>query len=261
MKQRLAILTLFLSAFSYGQNVLFSAGEDKTVAVTSVSSIEDADFELSGYLICSDEKQKEINDDFDGIQTELTINGQVIETSGFLRIDHLFSFEDEGDDTYLQKPSIQSEIPLEDIVHSYGKYMVQNGNSLKITYLFKGEIIGAGTLTFNIQEFMNPTADFCDFAAPYLTTEPTFISAISQDFAANNPTSKVVKIWLPYALSKDDEGLEETSGSVLFSQDNDYRMVKYSVTRLNGEIVVQADSYSLISNLHPECVKAFLARE
>jgi len=261
MKHYYFILALLFTSFSFGQQVVFTSGEDKSNVVSTIPSIETADFEIYAHLLVSDEKQKEIFEDFDGIQTELMINDHLIETSGFIRVNHLFSFQDEGEETFHKKPSLQSEIPLKEILQSNGKLMIQNGNVLKINYLFKGEVIGSGSCSFTIEEFKNPNGDFCNLKAPYLTTEPTLIASITAEFTAKNPTHKAVKVWLPYALLLGDEGVEETSGFVLYLLNGDYGMIKYSVTRENGKITATPDTFSEVRNLHPDCVKLFLENE
>lgn len=262
MKLNTLITLLLVSLSSFGQQVIFTDGEDKSTVITSLKSsesIEDPSFVLFSHLPCSDERQKELFDDFDGLKTVLTINGQEIQTEGFLALEHLYSFQADEDETYHKKPSIETEIPLEDILQAYGKFMKSTDNKLTITYIFKENTLASGSIDFSIPQFNVPDGDFCNLKNPYLTNEPAMIAAITADFKVSFADFQLVKVWLPYALSNDGEGTEETTGMVLFTNNGDYGTLKYTVDRVNGNLTVKGNDLFLIQNIHPDCVKAFLA--
>lgn len=262
MKLNALITLLLVSLSSIGQQVIFTAGEDKSTVITSIKSgesIEDPTFELFSHSPCSDDRQKELFEDFDGLKTVLTINGQEIQTEGFLALEHLYSFQADEDETYHIKPSIETEIPLEDILQAYGKFMKPTGNKLTITYIFKENTLASGSIDFSIPQFNEPAGDFCNLKSPYLTNEPAMITAISADFKISFADYQLVKVWLPYALSNDGEGTEETTGMVLFTNNGDYGTLKYTVDRVKGNLSVKGIDSFLIQNIHPDCVKAFLA--
>jgi hypothetical protein len=262
MKLNTFLSLLLLSTASFGQKVLFTVGEDKTSTLTVIpdaESITDEPFELFSHYPCTDERQKEIFEDFDGLQTTISINGIEMTPSGLLEPYHTFSFQADEDETYHVKPSIQSEIPLQSMIQEFGKYMKATGNKLTINYIFKESIIATGEINFNVPQFNQSSGDFCQLKDSYITNEPSLISAITAQFKNEYSTYEIVKVWLPYALSNDGEGVEETTGLVLFKNGGDYGSIKYRIERKNGNISMKGNETMMITNIHPDCVKAFLA--
>lgn len=261
MKTTALFILMLISSATFGQQLLFTIGDDKTKVINTIppaESINNSEFELFSHYSCSNERQEEIYNDFDGIISKLTINGHEIELLGFDEIDHLFSFQADEDETYHMLPSIQSEIPLQSILQGNGKLMNATGNKLTLEYFFKDELIASGNLTFDIPQFNEPSGDFCQLRPSYISDLPEFVTAMSDDFAVSFSHYQLLKAWLPSALSNVD-GLESTSGIVLFSDNGNYGTINYEISRQNGIITVEYSLFYIVKNIHPDCVKTFLA--
>lgn len=265
----ITILAL-LGSNVFGQKVVFTSGEDKENVISVIpkaNSIDDDEFDLYCHLICSNERQKEIDEDFDDIKAVITVNGVTIddEKDWLFEADITFSYQAESDETFYTLPSIQSEIPLDNIIKGLGNIMTETGNICSINFMFKGESLGVGSVQFNIPQFSDPNGDFCNLRLPFKSnTEDGIeevIKAVSKDFITKNPNCQITKIWIPYAKSVDEDGVEEFTAVMLYSQNGIFNKMVIKAERKKGEIFVNEDKYSsIIQNIHPDCIKSFLAK-
>jgi hypothetical protein len=245
-----------------GQAMQFTVGESVEETVTNVpksESINTEVYNLVGHFSCADELQQTIWNDFNGLQTVITINGKTIKTEGFTDLSYLYSFQAEEGETYLMKPSIRIDIPLDQMILYNAPFMKPTGNKLSVTTSFNETVLGTGILSFDIPEFAIPDGDFCLLKPNYLSGEQAVLEAIANAFNADFSGVKPIKIWLPFTWMELEDGSTETTGVVLFGTDENYSTSPYKVTKSNGKIEVMVNKEWLRESIHPDCVKAFLA--
>ena len=245
-----------------GQGMQFTVGESFEKTVTSVpksETINDEVFNVFGHFSCSDELQQTIWKDFNGLQTVITINGKTVETKGFTDLSYLYSFQAEEGETYLMKPSIRIDIPLDELILYNAPVIKPLGNKLSVTTSFNEVVLGTGILSFDVPEFAIPDGEFCLLKPNYLSGEQDVLETIANAFNADFSGVKPLKIWLPSTWMEQEDGSTETTGVVLFGSDENYSTTPYKITKSNGKIEVMLDKNWQREFIHPDCVKAFLA--
>lgn len=259
----LLISSICLTAMqTLGQNMQFTLGESVEKTVTSIpatESISDDAFDVVAHFSCDDALQQTIWNDYNGLQTRVTLNGKTVETKGFTELTYLYSFQAEEGETYLMKPSVRLDIPLKELILHNETALKPTGNKLSVTTSFNETVLAAGELTFDIPEFGIPDGDFCDLKPNYLEGEQASVSAITNAFKTDHENAPIVKVWLPYTWMEQEDGSSETTGMVLFGTAENYATVPYKVIKSGTDLNVKVDDNWLREYIHPDCVKAFLS--
>lgn len=264
MKLLLLIAICLSTLQTIGQEIRFTSGELAEQPITKIpaaESISDEAFEVAAHMACTDEKQQEMWNDMNGPQTVVTINGQVLKTEGFTELEFLYSFQAEEGESYLMKPSVRIDIPLEDLLYNCGKCAKASGNKLTIKVSFNDETLASGELTFDIPDYRDVSGDFCDLRPNYISGEQDVLNAISKAFTADFPSAQLKKAWLPSSWLENEDGSMETTGRTLFSDNGDFATVTYQVLKKDGSVEVKVEMDRLRSQLNPDCVAAFLTGE
>lgn len=245
-----------------GQNMRFTSGETTDQPITKLpacESITDDAFMVVAHFSCSDEKQQEIWNDFRGLQTTVTINGEVVKTEGFTELTYLYSFQEEEGESYLMKPSVRIDIPLEYLAFYYGREFKSGENKLGVVVKFGDDILASGELPFVVPDYKEPSGDFCDLNPDYISGEQNVRDAIVKAFKQDFPSAELKKVWLPSSWLKNEDDSMETTGRVLYNDGGDFVTVTYNVLKTGSDIQVKVEMDRMRSYLNPDCVAAFLA--